>query len=102
MNINEIISLSDSASATFAKRLMSHTTKGNQTTEIICRSCYLENHFRDGSFIEIAVVRDFNDDYKPTHVVLTEYTTSIIEGVKRYNVTYTERFEINEKMQNNT
>ena len=98
MNIGEILSLSNNANSLFVKRMMTHVSKGNNTTEIICRAgyCYFENHFDDGSIIEMAVIRDFNDNYKPTHIVLTEYTTDTNDGVKRYNMVYTERFGIDE------
>ena len=46
---------------------------GNIFLESKCRDCYLEYYFNDGTLIELAVVRDFNNDMKPVSVVLNHY-----------------------------
>lgn len=70
--------------------------KGNIFLESKCRDGYLEYYFNDGTFIEIAVVRDFNDNMNPTHVVLNEYVK--VKGhhgfTIRYDRLYTERFKV--------
>ena len=47
--------------------------KGNIFKESKCRDGYLEYHFNDGTLIELAVVRDFNENMKPVSVVLNHY-----------------------------
>ena len=47
--------------------------KGNIFLESKCRDDYLEYYFNDGTMIELVVVRDFNDNYKPIGVTVNHY-----------------------------
>ena len=46
---------------------------GNIFLESKCRDDYLEYYFNDGTMIELVVVRDFNDNYKPIGVTVNHY-----------------------------
>lgn len=93
MTAQEIVTLSMQAHAKLSLILQSHIVGGKILTESINRSDYLEYYFNDGTMVEMAVVFDFNDDMKPTHVVLNEYVKT--QGsVPAYNRQYTERFKV--------
>jgi hypothetical protein len=96
MTAHEIATLSMQAHSKLSLILQSHIVGGKILTESINRSHYLEYYFNDGTLVEMAVVRDFNDDMNPTHVVLNEYVKS--QGsTPSYNRLYTERFKIPQK-----
>jgi len=98
MTAQEIVTLSMLAHSKLSQILQSHIVGGKILTESIHRAHYIEYYFNDGTFIEIAVVRDFNDNMSPTHVVLNEYVK--VKGhhgfTTRYNRQYTERFEVSQ------
>lgn len=94
---DEIIDLNEDAKNLLVKLLgVQICDKGNVATRLIVRDDYVEYHFNDDTFIELAVVRDFNDNMNPTHVVLNEYVK--VKGhhgfTSRYDRLYTERFEV--------
>ena len=99
MTAQEIVTLSMAAHSKLSLILQSHIVGGKILTESINRSHYLEYYFNDGTMVEMAVVRDFNDNMNPTHVVLNEYVK--VRGhhgfTSRYNRLYTERFKIPQK-----
>ena len=100
MNVNDILKLSPIATERLGKMIISQVSNNkNPLKEIVPRTSYIEYYFNDGTFIELAVVRDFNDDMNPTHVVLNEYVK--VKGhhgfTSRYNRLYTERFEVSQK-----
>lgn len=96
MNANDILQLSSIATESLGKMILSKVSNNNPLKEIIPRASYIEYWFNDGTFIEIAIVRDFNDNMNPTHVVLNEYVK--VRGhhgfTSRYDRLYTERFEV--------
>ena len=99
MTAQEIVTLSMQAHAKLSSILQSHITDGKILTESIHRSHYIEYWFNDGTMVEMAVVRDFNDNMNPTHVVLNEYVK--VRGhhgfTTHYNRLYTEQFEVSQK-----
>ena len=98
MRIDEIISLSSKAEKALSERIHNNVVeRGVHITEIVPRSHYVEWHFTDKSFIDMSVVRDFNDDMNPTHIVLSEYAVQFQDGVKRYNRQYVETFKVSQK-----
>lgn len=98
MRIDEIISLSSKAEKALSERIHNNVMeKGVHITEIVPRSHYVEWHFTDKSFIDMSVIRDFNDDMNPTHIVLSEYVVQFQDGVKRYNRQYIETFKVSKK-----
>ena len=93
MTAQEIVTLSMAAHSKLSLILQSHIVGGKILTESINRSAYIEYYFNDGTMVEMAVVRDFDDNMSPTHVVLNEYVKS--QG--SYNRQYTERFKVSSK-----
>jgi hypothetical protein len=94
MRFNDIIGLNEEAKNLLIKLLGSQIIdKGNVATKLIVRDDYIEYYFIDGTLLEMAVVRDFNDNMNPSHVVLNEYVKT--QGsVPAYNCLYTERFKV--------
>ena len=74
--------------------LHSHVIDGKILTESIHRAHYLEYYFNDGTMVEMAVVRDFNDNMNPTSVVLNEYVKNNNGNHYSYCRQYTERFKV--------
>lgn len=66
--------------------------KGNIFLESKCRDDYLEYYFNDGTLIELVVVRDFNNTYKPIGVTLNHYR--ITDCNNYYTRLFTDSFQL--------
>ena len=94
MNANEILKLSSIATERLRKMIVSKVTNDNNPIkQIVPRANYIEYYFNDGTMLELAVVRDFNDNMNPVSVVLNHY----YECNNFYTRLYTERFQVSWK-----
>ena len=91
IRFDEIMDLNEDAKNLLIKLLgVQICDKGNLATRLIVRDNYLEYHFNDGTMLELAVVRDFNDNMNPVSVVLNHY----YECNNFYTRLYTEQFKV--------
>ena len=71
---DEIIDLNEDAKNLLIKLLGEQICDiGNVLTRLAVRDDYIEYYFNDGTLLELVVVRDFDNDYKPMGVTVNHY-----------------------------
>jgi len=74
LTAQEILDLNKDASNLLSDMIKDQIVdKDNMLLESKCRDGNLEYSFQDGTVIELAVIRDFNDNMKPVSVVVDHY-----------------------------
>lgn len=89
----ETLSLSAEATATAMNIILNKESSGLAVTKTFDRDNSIEWHFDDGSFVEIEVLRDFNDNMNPVAVVVKEWIDEpTIDSF--YTIISREKFEL--------
>ena len=92
-NTKQALSLSSEAFATAMNIVLNKESSGLSVTKTASRDDSIEWHFDDNSFVEIQILRDFNDNMNPVAVVVTEYIDEpTIDSF--YTIASREKFEV--------
>ena len=92
-NTKQALSLSSEATATAMNIVLNKESKGLPVTKTFDRDDSFEWHFDDGSFVEIQILRDFNDNMNPVAVVVTQWIDEpTIDSF--YTIIKREKFEL--------
>jgi len=96
MNTNQadqVLDLSPQAMRRAFDLIQQKMLNGSICTSMNVRDNSIEWHFDDGSFVEIEVLRDFNDNMNPVAVVVTEWIDEpTIDSF--YTIASQEKFEV--------
>ena len=91
MTAQEILGLNKDAHTLLCDMIIEQVAnKQNVFTDFKARDGYLEYRFQDGTLIELAVIRDFNDNMKPVSVVVNHY----LHSNNSYTRLFTDNFQL--------
>ena len=86
MNSDQTFALSPQATTRALELINQKILNGSVITDMKVRYDFIEWFFNDNTFVELMVVRDFDDNNEPVYVAVTHCVDYKIDHVDRYSV----------------
>ena len=86
MNSDQTFALSPQATKRAFELIQQKMLNGSVITDMKVRYDFIEWFFNDNTFVELMVVREFDDNNEPVYVAVTHWSDYKIDHVDRYNV----------------